>query len=39
MEQAGGFSKPSWMSDEQWDEATGAGFNPETFAAAGGGSK
>jgi hypothetical protein len=36
IEQAGGFSKPSWMTDEQWDDATGAGFNPETFAAAGG---
>jgi hypothetical protein len=36
IEQAGGFSKPSWMTDDQWDEATGAGFNPDSFAAAGG---
>lgn len=31
IEKAGGFSKPSWMSDEQWDAAMGTGFNPEEF--------
>ncbi len=31
IEKAGGFSKPSWMSDEQWDKAMGTGFNPEEF--------
>ena len=31
MEKAGGFTKPDWMTDEQWDEANGTGFNPEEF--------
>jgi hypothetical protein len=31
MEKAGGFSKPDWMTDEQWDEANGTGFKPEEF--------
>jgi hypothetical protein len=32
IEKAGGFSKPAWMTDEQWDEAMGTGFNPEEFS-------
>jgi hypothetical protein len=31
MSRAGGFTKPDWMTDEQWDEANGTGFNPEEF--------
>lgn len=31
IEKAGGFSKPSWMPEDQWDEAMGTGFNPEEF--------
>ena len=31
IEKAGGFSKPAWMPEDQWDEAMGTGFNPEEF--------
>ena len=31
IEKAGGFSKPAWMTEAQWDEAQGTGFNPEEF--------
>jgi hypothetical protein len=31
IEKAGGFSKPSWMPEDQWDEAMGTGFSPEEF--------
>ena len=35
IEKAGGFSKPSWMTEDQWDEAMGTGFNPNEFETVG----